>query len=562
MSQRRVETGPRAFRSSRQAALASAFALLLFGASCAPRGLAEAPQAEPPGPRSEQPHSAASPEQPAATAQTGPAADVLYPAPEAVPAPASDCVTAGALPSQASCQQPRQELALALAKSANDRDEALAALEVCDAFPAGLLRALRAELYSADCADQLVAAVVGEAIDSSGIRSDLRQTLVALGLGARLRRLATTPPAAPKERSREKLDEYFQQVLFPWISEQAGAIFALSSQGTQLAGYAQGIVATEAGNADMRFVEIARAVPLSADIARHPEARDVYYAGLDEALESRKARGRNAALVGLRQMAQSGVRESARVADARRLLSLSYGGRRVNALDTLLLPPLAPQKAVDAFDAIASLVPTPYASALVGPRPVSAHLVRAHLQAGMPRALRQAVMDDGQDARAQLYLARGWFESGRTYFRASDFQQSQSILHGLLDGDAALDSEEIQQAGLLRALSVALMAGPKDAAEMMARGPRFADLLGNLALLDALAEKNGELAGMAGFNAAYLRELVAPADAPDYWDDLSQRYQSSAQKLAGKQAGWARDRASACRQIAQTLREQVGRTKP
>jgi hypothetical protein len=492
-------------------------------------------------------------------ADTGPAADVLYESHEAVPPIADSCTTGEPLPVQKACPEARGDLAEALGLESKGRDLALAPLEACSEFPVGLMRALRAELGTPECADGLVASVVGQGAPEIAIEGDIRETLVALGLSGRLQRLAAHPPEAPTDHSKESLAGYFEDDLFPWITRQAQAIFAMSSQGTRLSGYARGVVAIEAGNADMRFVEIAREAPLAKEIAEHEEAKDVSYATLDEQLEPRKARGRNAALVGLREMARIGVRQSARVDSARRLLSKVYGGRRVNALDTLLVPDLEPQKAEGATAAIASRVPTAYVGSLAGKTELSALLVRAHMQMGMPVSLRRQVEAEGSPT-SRLLLARALFESGRTYFRSEDFQAVQALITPLLDmtGEEGerLSKEQINEATLLRALSVALVAGPKDAAELIAKGPRFADSLGNLVMLDGLGENPGELGGRAAFDSAYLRELVAPEGAPEYWADLAERYLAASKKLKGSEQKIAKDRGLACREIERTLRKQ------
>lgn len=490
----------------------------------------------------------------------GPPADVLYAAHEAVPPRPSTCTAAGSLPAPVACDSARDDLASALVLEGAARDDALGQLEGCRDFPPGLIRALRAELGTPECADALVEAVVGDGVERAEMPGDIRETLVALGLGGRLQRLAVEPPEAPSEKTKEALEGYFKEKLFPWISRQAQAIFVMSSQGTELSGYARGLVAIEAGNADMRFVEIVRDAPLAQEIAEHEEAKDLYYATLDERLEPRKARGRNAALVGLREMARLGVRSSPRVESARRLLSRVYGGRRVNALDTLMVPPVGAQKAEGAAAAIASRVPTAYVTSLAGEAPLDALLVRAHMQMGMPQGLRRQIETEGSP-ESRLLLARALFESGRTYFRAEDFQAVQASLTGVLDQSAEGSDEDkltpaqVEEATLLRGLAVALVAGPKDAADMIANGPRFADALGNLVMLDGLAERPGALGGRAGFDAAYLRELVAPEGAPDYWADLAQRYSNAAAKLSGTDAKIARDRGNACRAIERELRK-------
>lgn len=487
----------------------------------------------------------------------GPPADVLYPAPRAAAYMGTHCRAAGPLPPLESCGGLDDALAEALLLEDAERDAALGALEGCSGYPRGLIRTLRAELGPPECADILVVSVVGEGKDASSLPADIRETLVALGLGAQLRRLAVTPPKAPDDHSREVLENYFTDQLFPWISEQAQAIFEVASQGTHLSGYARGLVAIEAGSADMRFVAFARNVPLADEIAKHEEAKDLYYATLDERLEPRKARGRNAALVGLREMARLGVRASARVAEARTLLSEVYGGRRVNALDTLMVAPVPSVKAEGAKAAIASRIPTVYAASLVGPAEPTPLLVRAHLQMGMPPGLRRDVESNG-GAQSQLLLARAIFENGRTYFRAEDFHAVQALLTQLADGSSQadnLDPAQKDEVRLLRALAIALSAGPVDAADMIAKGPRFADSLGNLAMLDGLAQESSELGGRAAFNAAYLRELVAPEGAPDYWADLGARYLHAATNLKGKEASIARHRGNACLEIAQVLRK-------
>lgn len=523
--------------------------LLNFGcASQAPRG------AEGPEPTA---RSGADAKGPTQQADQGPPADVLYPAPQAAAYMGVHCRAAGPLPPLESCQGLDDALAEALLLEDAERDVALGALERCSEYPRGLIRALRAEFGPPECADISVVSVVGKGKDASSLPADIRETLVALGLGAQLRRLAVSPPKAPDDHSREALEHFFTDQLFPWISDQAQAIFEIASQGTHLSGYARGVVAIEAGSADMRFVTFARSVPLADEIAQHEEARDLYYVTLDERLEPRKARGRNAALVGLREMSRLGVRDSARVAEARALLSQVFGGRGVNALDTLMVAPVPSAKAEGAKAAIASRVPTVYAASLVGAAEPSPLLVRAHLQMGMPPGMRRDVEANG-GAQSQLLLARAIFENGRTYFRAEDFHAVHALLNQLADGSSgtdSLDAELKDEVRLLRALAIALSAGPVDAADLIAKGPRFADSLGNLALLDGLAEESSEVGGRAAFNATYLRELVAPEGAPDYWADLGANYFSAAKKLKGAEASRSRHRAEACVEIAQALRK-------
>ncbi len=475
-------------------------------------------------------------------------------APEAVPGPGPECdafvrVEASSTPS---CTP--SALASALGAPPHERDGALSALEACAKWPSGLVRALRAELAPSACGDVVVASALGGA----GARPDreMSEVLLALGLAGRLSRLAVQPPAAPASREKSALDEYFRQRLFPWISRQADAIRDLSSAGASLRGYAQGVIAVEAGMADMRFVEIARAVPIPAEMAADAELRDTYYASLDEALEPRKTRGRDAALVGLAQLARVGVLRSPRLTAARELLARVYGAQRVSALDALLLPPLPPlalpsaanDAAEDTAVSLLARVPTYYAPLVVPEGSASgdeaeARRLRAALEQGPSHGLQQALVAARPGERTELLLIRAKLDLGRTYFRAEDFAAAERLSAGRKDPEGVF----------LRALATALVAGPRNAAELISRGPRFADALGNLEALDDVAASSSPWAGAAAFNAAYLRELVAPPGDAAYWQALHARYMSASRKLEGAERREAEARASAAHQTARAI---------
>jgi len=237
-----------------------------------------------------------------------------------------------------------------------------------------------------------------------------------------------------------------------------------------------------------------------------------------------------------------------------------YGGRRVNALDTLMIPDVPAQNAENPESAIASRVPAPYAASLVGPVKPTPLMVRAYMQTGMPPFVRTEIeSSSGADSlEARVLLARALFESGRTYFRAQDFQATDKILSSVLGASDAttdiLTRDQLEEIAALRALAIALSAGPQDATELIAKGPRFADTLGNLAALDNLANEKSERAGRAAFNGTYLRELVAPEGAPDYWAELAKRYLAAAKKLKGVESKIADDRGRACLEIEKALR--------
>jgi hypothetical protein len=384
-------------------------------------------------------------------------------------------------------------------------------------------------------------------VAETALDRELEETLFALGLAARLRRLAHEPPPPPTVHDKPTLEAYFKDTLFPWITHQSQAIHQVAQRGAELRGYARAIVAVEAGMADMRFVEIARAVPIPREMRDDPELRDTYYASLDEALEPRKQRGRDAALAGLRELDAVGVLVDDRLAAARGLLSRVYGGRRVDALDRLLLPPV-PQNGDAAAQSspqslLAAHLPTFYAPWLLSEAKLDDGLLRAYLDRGLPRSVRADLGSRQLDDRAALLLARAHLELGRAYFGAEHFAEAQKLTAGRTGEDAEF----------LAALATALVAGPRNAVELIARGPRFAEALGNLEALDRLADGRGRWAPLARFDATYLRELVAPEGDAAYWQKLAAGYERAARGLTGPGRTEANARAEAARATARAI---------
>src|SRR5262249_13872020 len=153
------------------------------------------------------------------------------------------------------------------------------------------------------CADALATPF----LEAATSNPELEKVLVGLMLSGRLSRLAVTPPALEAPYDKARFLDFFEKSLKPWMVSEAMSIGDLSMQGAKLSGYGKAIAAIEAGLADLRFVQVVRKVALPSEMAADVEAKNAYYAALDEALEPRKARGRDAALVGLRLFAELGV---------------------------------------------------------------------------------------------------------------------------------------------------------------------------------------------------------------------------------------------------------------
>jgi hypothetical protein len=474
--------------------------------------------------------------------------------PAAVPPPPAECSALVAHPTSGcgSDVPSRAALAAALSKAGPERDAAFACVEANADLPPGLVRALRAELGPVACADALVTPLLES--PPKGMNRDLESVMLGLVVSARLSRLLADPPRPEPPVTKERFRAFFAEVLTPWVLSQAAAVEKLSLAGARLSGYGRGVAAIAAGNADLRFVEMVREVPLPDEMKADKAVESAYYAALDEALEPRKARGRDAALVGLRAFAELGAVHDPRVDRARELLTKLYSGSRVDALDRLLLPDLDAPDLTRPELALAALLPTYYANELYpDAEPVDSKLVRAYLARGLPAKLRAKLDAATALGPVRLLHARGLFESGQKYFRARDFQRAASVLEN--------EKEKLDEGGrLLAALAKTLSSGPEDAAALMLKGP-FLTGTGDVGTLDAEAKKKGRLAGRVTFDAAYLLQLSPKPDDPAFWDDIAQRF-GQAEKLlrAGAKsdavaAPFARGYADAARATASALRK-------
>jgi hypothetical protein len=372
--------------------------------------------------------------------------------------------------------------------------------------------------------------------------------LVALGVGARLYRSVRQPPLPRPPFDKATFLKHFKEVLSPWIVQQAHAVDVLSQIGPRLNGYARGIVALEAGLADMRFVGVARAVELPAEMKNDPEVRETYLVELERALEPRVERGRDAALVGLAELARQGITTDARLSEARALLSQLFAGRRLDALDRLLLPALPPLNLDTPALSLAAKLPAFYSLKLdAAPAISDPKLLRARLEQGVPPALWSGSPPPPSPSPELAVLTqRALFKLGQTYFSAELFARAAKIETPATDGSSAL----------VAALSKVLARGPHHAAALMLGPPTLPPELRDTAGVDALAKLKGPVAGLAEFDAAYLRDLAPPANDPTFWKEQAARYQRAQKKLDAPSAKLAADFAKAAAATEIELRKQ------
>lgn len=399
--------------------------------------------------------------------------------------------TCGAFAKRVPAAQPPANVAAALSETdPAKRDALLAAMEKGHekSDDAVRVRVLRAELAPTECADVVTDPLL---VGRADIGGQAGHALVGLSLAAKLARTAASAPTT-KATDKESLKKFIQGPLRAWVVEQASAIEALSQPAGALTGHGRGVVGIEAGVADLRLVDQIRSSPTPK--TWDTELKGVYEAALDEALEPRKTRGRDAALVGLSDFASEGVLVDRRIDRARTLLSKLYGGRRIDALDGLMLPDW------EAPRAHASDVPI----------------------AVLPGAVFEPHASLQHHPRARLDL-------GRRYWRRVDFVESAQ----------AAKAETAADARFTLALAVTLARGPASAKEMMLAPSPSALALGSTEALDAFVEgaahsaEEAKLAGMAAYDAAHLRALAPPeGDAlGPYLADVAARFKRAASLL-------------------------------
>jgi hypothetical protein len=399
------------------------------------------------------------------------------------------------------------------------RDAALVALETTDdKTAAGRVRGLRADLGPPECADAIAD---GWLAGKTSVDGDFGHLVVGLSLAGKLSRTALDPPKMPGGGDKAKVGAFVKGPLKTWVVEQATAIETLSAGAAGLVGYGRAIAAIESGNADLRLVDNIRSAPVPKEW--DPELRQVYEASLDEALEPRKARGRDAALVGLAGFAELGALRDARVDRARTILSKLYGGRRIDALDKLWVPFTVASIASEFAQAshaerLAAMKrgqrvfldpPKP------GGTPVSATYLGAFWASVGPA---KNVFVDGALSRSEsATFVTERIEVGRTYWHRADFIEAAY---------AAKAAGDVPQARIMLALALALAHGPGSAVEMMHLSSPAALDLAHTEALDAVAAAPGPYAGVAAFDAAYLRWLCPPQDdtASAWFTDVAARF--------------------------------------
>ncbi|HQY61763.1 MAG: hypothetical protein IPQ09_12455 [Myxococcales bacterium] len=438
------------------------------------------------------------------------------------------------------------------------RDAALREAGACKGVSPAEIAALRALLAPPECGDAIVAPLLARPAEVATLDRGLAHTLAGLWIAGKLARAVGALPPVRPPFSKESLLKFTRGPLRDWFTAQGAAIEDLAKIGVKLEGHGRALVAVEAGIADMRFVDRVREVPMPPEWKKDPEISGVYQQSLDQAMEPRKQRGRDAALVGLADAAALGIVQDARIGRARDVLSKLFGGSRVDALDGLMLPPAptatpAPSSPSAWAEPLVAKLPLPFGERiLAGVVSQDDSWLLASCQPGLRASTRRlmATPKAGLSPVVLERVVRGRVELGRAYFRGVELDQ---VLELASREPARFESPEMR---LYLALALALRFGPDDAAAMMHAPSPAALELRHTEALDQLAAGTGPYAGEAAFDAAWLRQLSPPEGVTAAWfTDVSARFRDAKSKLRAPEAkARAAERADVAEAIAKTLR--------
>lgn len=408
------------------------------------------------------------------------------------------------------------------------RDAALALLEPCEAFEAGVIRALRIDLGPEECGDVMAEPLLVEKPGTPKpqgkreIPGVIEHTLIGQVLAARLHRAVNDPPKLDPPYTMERVTAFNNEKLFPWYTDQAVAVHELTEMGNELNYYGHGIAGIAAGTADLRIVEAAREAPIPDDFRANADALNDYYSNLDLKLEPRKQRGTKAALTGLEEMAHAGVIEDRRVDVARELVAKAYGGRRVDALDPLRLSPPRPLRTDTVLARLAATLPTFFLGMVLDASAATDPAVLENMRdRGVPTPFRVALKAAKLGDAEAVNYAHARLRMGTRYWRASDFDACAAILTNI--GRDKLAPEALLELGV----AIALRNGPDSIRLLMGR-ESLPPTFGQVGALDAIAadEKNAGIRGVAAFDGAVVFQLTIPRIGADHapWLVLAKRY--------------------------------------
>ncbi len=473
------------------------------------------------------------------------------------------------------------------------RDAALAALEGCTISDASV-RAIRAEYMDASCKDAVVdpylAALAKDGYDLQeapgltltppkkgtakhrDVQPEVLHALVGYGVASKLSRLGAGAPTYTGSGARADVKTFIDGPYKGWLVEQVRAIDEAQAIAFKLSGYGRGVAALASGQANLRLAETFRAAPIPQDIASDPELKETYEQSLEGVVEPRKRQGRDASLVALQTLAEDGVIRSPEVDAARATLARLYAGRRIDALDGLLLPkPPATIATLHGADfgrtmvvrpptnltGIADALSPTLSAALPSPGPTQDALTAQLGLTGMPGRFVAFPRAERHDSMRPWLRSYGNLLLATHTWRGVGYDQ---VVATYISQTSFPDDETRETARFYFALALTLRNGPDSPAEMMsAKTP--ADLnLGHVEALDALEGEHNRFAGEAAYDAALLLETAPPEKASaSFFKGLAARYRKAEGLLSAADAkAKAHDRAAAMDELAKQVATMTG----
>jgi hypothetical protein len=374
------------------------------------------------------------------------------------------------------------------------RDTALVSLEACGGAPAGLIRALRADLAPVACADAMIEPLLANRrVAMSG---EIQHLLVGLAIAARQSRLRGGPPEMKPPFNRAHLRAYIDGTVHEWHRRRSAASDELTKVAQALVGYGRAVALLECGRSELRMW--GKAATPAGPVARDDELRNAYWNELQSTtLLPTRWRAIELSTAGLAEYATLGV-----IADARRdrgsKLLTQQVPTRMATLAWTVLPPLPPVDTSTVEARLFARLPTFYAEALL-PAESADDLVRlrAMVERGLGKAARARLRRLPLSPEAGRLVADAKVKLGLLYWRGVDFDQALTAIGEHRDDESLV----------LMAIALALRA-PEDGRMRRLLGDGSASTEVRLRPLEWLTASEGPAFAIAAYDLAVIAEAA------------------------------------------------------
>ena len=374
------------------------------------------------------------------------------------------------------------------------RDTALVPLESCTGAPAGLIRALRADLAPVACADVMVEPVLANR--RAKMSGEVQHVLVGLAIAARQSRLRGGPPEMRPPFDQAHLRAYIDGTVHEWHRRRSAASEELTKVARTLVGYGRAVALLECGRSELRMWGKA-ATPVGP-VGRHDELRNAYSNEL-QATTLLPTRGRAIELStsGLAEYATVGVLADGRRDRGSKLVAKGLP-TRMETLAWTVLPPLPAADTSTVEARLLARLPTFYAEALLPAEladdPV---MLRAMLERGLGKAARARLRRHPPGPEGRRLVAHAKVKLGLLYWRGVDFDQALAAI------GARRDDESL----VLMAIALALRTGDDGRMRRLLENASAPNPV-SLRALEWLSQSEGQLFAIAAYDLAVIADAA------------------------------------------------------